>query len=86
MPAHIKAALTAVSLSVPIMTAHWRSGSGGAFISGNTHHRGERQLIVNVLSAALTAFRVGRGSTVGDLPDRESSSGNYNIWRWVVVR
>jgi secondary thiamine-phosphate synthase enzyme len=50
MPAHIKAALTAVSLSVPIMAGALALGTWqGIYLWEHRHHRGERQLIVNVM-------------------------------------
>jgi secondary thiamine-phosphate synthase enzyme len=50
MPAHIKAALTAVSLSVPIVSGVLALGTWqGIYLWEHRHHRGERRLIVNVL-------------------------------------
>jgi secondary thiamine-phosphate synthase enzyme len=50
MPAHIKAALTAVSLSVPILAGELGLGVWQAiYLWEHRHHRGERRLIVNVL-------------------------------------
>jgi secondary thiamine-phosphate synthase enzyme len=50
MPAHIKAALTAVSLSVPIVAGALALGNWqGIFLWEHRHHRGERRLIVSVL-------------------------------------
>ncbi len=50
MPAHIKAALTATSLSVPmsggaLMLGTWQ----GIFLWEHRHHRGERELVVNAM-------------------------------------
>jgi secondary thiamine-phosphate synthase enzyme len=50
MPAHIKGALTAVSLSVPVMGRQLALGVWqGIYLWEHRHHRGERRLIVNVL-------------------------------------
>jgi secondary thiamine-phosphate synthase enzyme len=50
MPAHIKSALTAVSLSVPVMRGALALGVWQAiYLWEHRHHVGERQLIVNVL-------------------------------------
>ena len=51
MPAHIKAALTAVSVSVPIIGGALALGVWqGIYLWEHRHHRGERHLIVNVLA------------------------------------
>ncbi len=51
MPAHIKGALTAVSLSIPVMSGALVLGAWqGIFLWEHRHHRGERRLIVNILS------------------------------------
>lgn len=51
MPAHIKGALTAVSLSIPVMNGALALGVWqGIFLWEHRHHQGERHLIVNVLS------------------------------------
>ena len=50
MPAHIKGALTAVSLSVPVMGGALALGVWqGIYLWEHRHHAGERRLIVNVL-------------------------------------
>jgi secondary thiamine-phosphate synthase enzyme len=50
MPAHIKAALTAVSIGIPILDGRLALGTWqGIYLWEHRHHRGERQLIVNVL-------------------------------------
>jgi secondary thiamine-phosphate synthase enzyme len=50
MPAHVKAALTAVSVSVPIVGGALALGTWqGIFLWEHRHHRGERRLIINVL-------------------------------------
>ncbi len=50
MPAHIKSALTAPSVSVPIMDGELGLGTWQAiYLWEHRHHRGERRLIVNVL-------------------------------------
>jgi secondary thiamine-phosphate synthase enzyme len=50
MPAHIKGALTAVSLSVPVLAGELGLGVWQAiYLWEHRHHRGERRLIVNVL-------------------------------------
>ena len=50
MPAHIKGALTAVSLSVPVLRGELGLGVWQAiYLWEHRHHRGERRLIVNVL-------------------------------------
>ncbi|MFW6093375.1 MAG: secondary thiamine-phosphate synthase enzyme YjbQ [Pseudomonadota bacterium] len=49
MPAHIKGALTAVSLSVPLMDGALALGTWqGIYLWEHRHHRGEREMIVNV--------------------------------------
>jgi secondary thiamine-phosphate synthase enzyme len=50
MPAHIKGALTAVSLSVPVMRGALALGVWqGIYLWEHRHHVGERRLIVNIL-------------------------------------
>ncbi len=50
MPAHIKAALTAVSIGIPIVDGRLALGTWqGIYLWEHRHHRGERHLIVNVL-------------------------------------
>ncbi len=50
MPAHIKGALTAVSISIPVISGELALGVWqGIFLWEHRHHRGERRLIVNVL-------------------------------------
>jgi len=49
MPAHIKAALTAVSLSIPILDGKLALGTWqGIYLWEHRTHRGTRELIVNV--------------------------------------
>ena len=52
MPAHIKAALTAVSLSIPIMQGELTLGVWqGIYLWEHRHHQGaERRLILNIQS------------------------------------
>jgi len=53
MPAHIKSALTATSLSVPLATGSLLLGTWqGIFLWEHRHHRGDREVVVNVMSAA----------------------------------
>jgi secondary thiamine-phosphate synthase enzyme len=53
MPAHIKSALTAVSVSVPVIRGELALGTWqGIYLWEHRHHRGERRLIVNVLGDA----------------------------------
>jgi secondary thiamine-phosphate synthase enzyme len=50
MPAHIKGVLTATSLSVPLMGGRLALGTWqGIYLWEHRHHRGERELIVNVM-------------------------------------
>jgi secondary thiamine-phosphate synthase enzyme len=50
MPAHIKGALTATSLSVPVMAGRLALGTWqGIFLWEHRHRRGEREVIVSVL-------------------------------------
>lgn len=49
MPAHIKSALTATSLSIPLVEGKLALGTWqGIFLWEHRHHRGDRQIIVNV--------------------------------------
>ena len=49
MPAHIKSALTAVSLSIPILNGKLALGTWqGIYLWEHRAHRGTRELIVNV--------------------------------------
>lgn len=49
MPAHIKSALTATSVCVPLMEGKMALGTWqGIFLWEHRHHRGDRQIIVNV--------------------------------------
>lgn len=49
MPAHIKAALTATSLSVPILDGRLVLGTWqGIFLWEHRHHRGHRQVVVHL--------------------------------------
>lgn len=51
MPAHIKAALTATSLSIPVMDGDLALGAWqGIFLWEHRHHSGNRELIVHVSS------------------------------------
>jgi len=53
MPAHIKGALTATSLSIPLVDGELALGTWqGIFLWEHRHHRGRRQLVVNVTVAA----------------------------------
>jgi len=53
MPAHIKGALTATSLSIPLVGGELALGTWqGIFLWEHRHHRGQRQLVVNVTAAA----------------------------------
>ena len=50
MPAHIKSALTATSLSIPLVNGELALGTWqGIFLWEHRHHRGQRQLLINVL-------------------------------------
>jgi secondary thiamine-phosphate synthase enzyme len=50
MPAHIKGALTATSLSIPLMGGSLALGTWqGIYLWEHRHHRGEREVIVNVM-------------------------------------
>lgn len=50
MPAHIKSALTATSLSIPLADGALMLGTWqGVFLWEHRHHRGEREVVVNVL-------------------------------------
>jgi secondary thiamine-phosphate synthase enzyme len=49
MPAHIKSALTAVSLSIPVLGARLALGTWqGIFLWEHRHHRGKRDILVNL--------------------------------------
>jgi secondary thiamine-phosphate synthase enzyme len=49
MPAHIKSALTAVSLSIPVLDSQLALGTWqGIFLWEHRHHRGERNILVNL--------------------------------------
>ena len=51
MPAHIKSALTAVSVSVPLVRGKLALGAWqGIFLWEHRHHRGERHLVVSVVT------------------------------------
>jgi secondary thiamine-phosphate synthase enzyme len=53
MPAHIKAALTAASLGIPIVNGSMALGTWqGIYLWEHRHHRGQRRLIVNVMGTA----------------------------------
>ncbi|MGE0625404.1 MAG: secondary thiamine-phosphate synthase enzyme YjbQ [Pseudomonadales bacterium] len=50
MPAHIKSALTATSLSIPLENGALMLGTWqGVFLWEHRHHRGDREVVVNVL-------------------------------------
>lgn len=50
MPAHIKAALTATTLSIPLAEGNLVLGTWqGVFVWEHRHHRGEREVVVNIL-------------------------------------
>ncbi len=50
MPAHIKSALTATSLSIPLVNGELALGTWqGIFLWEHRHHRGQRQVLINVL-------------------------------------
>lgn len=50
MPAHIKSALTATSLSIPLENGALMLGTWqGVFLWEHRHHRGEREVVVSVL-------------------------------------
>ncbi len=50
MPAHIKSALTAVSVSIPLMNGALALGTWqGLYLWEHRHHRGEREIIVTVM-------------------------------------
>jgi len=50
MPAHIKGALTATSLSVPLLSGRLALGTWqGIYLWEHRHRRGEREVIVNVM-------------------------------------
>ncbi len=52
MPAHIKSALTATSLSIPLIDGQLALGTWqGIFLWEHRHHRDNRQVIVNVMGA-----------------------------------
>ncbi|MEM9599366.1 MAG: secondary thiamine-phosphate synthase enzyme YjbQ [Acidobacteriota bacterium] len=49
MPAHIKAALTATSLSIPVLGGRLALGTWqGIFLWEHRHHRGRRRLVVHL--------------------------------------
>ena len=51
MPAHIKSALTATSLSIPVADGAMVLGTWqGICLWEHRHHRGDRQIVVNLLS------------------------------------
>ncbi len=52
MPAHVKAALTATSVAIPLMQGRLTLGTWqGIFLWEHRHRAGERKLVVNVLGA-----------------------------------
>ena len=49
MPSHIKAALTATSLSIPIVDGHLALGTWqGIYLWEHRHKRGDRQIVIHV--------------------------------------
>lgn len=49
MPAHIKAALTAASVSIPVQAGHLALGTWqGIFLWEHRHHRGRRKVLVHI--------------------------------------
>jgi secondary thiamine-phosphate synthase enzyme len=49
MPAHIKSALTATSLSIPIMGGQLALGSWqGIYLWEHRHHSGQRKVIIHL--------------------------------------
>ncbi len=53
MPAHIKGALTGTSLSIPLMDGRLTLGTWqGIYLWEHRHHRGEREVIVNVMGGS----------------------------------
>ena len=49
MPAHIKSALTSVSLSIPIMDGRLALGTWqGIYLWEHRHHRGQREVVVHI--------------------------------------
>jgi secondary thiamine-phosphate synthase enzyme len=49
MPAHIKCALTATSLSIPVLDGHLALGTWqGIYLWEHRYHRGKRQVIVHI--------------------------------------
>lgn len=58
MPAHIKSALTATSLSIPISDGVMVLGTWqGIFLWEHRHHRGDRQIVVNVMGSLQAPMR-----------------------------
>ena len=52
MPAHIKGAITATSLSIPLMDSKLALGTWqGIFLWEHRHNPGPREIVVNVLAA-----------------------------------
>ena len=52
MPAHIKSALTATSLSIPLAEGEMMLGTWqGLFLWEHRHHRGDREIVVSILAA-----------------------------------
>lgn len=50
MPAHIKSAITATSLGIPLSEGEMLLGTWqGIFLWEHRHHRGDREVIVNVM-------------------------------------
>lgn len=50
MPAHIKSALTATSLSIPLLEGAMALGAWqGIFLWEHRHHRGDREVVVSVI-------------------------------------
>jgi secondary thiamine-phosphate synthase enzyme len=66
MPAHVKGALTATSLSIPLMDGRLALGTWqGIFLWEHRHNRGEREIVVNVMADPVTP-----ASSAGDRPGR----------------
>jgi secondary thiamine-phosphate synthase enzyme len=51
MPAHIKSALTAVSISIPLLEGELALGTWqGIYLWEHRRHRGERELVISVMA------------------------------------
>jgi secondary thiamine-phosphate synthase enzyme len=50
MPAHIKSALTATNLSIPVSNGSLMLGTWqGIYLWEHRHHRGQREVVMNVM-------------------------------------